>query len=347
MCDSCDSKRGKEEVGFNAAEWKKSYDSMIGQLTETAKHWQGVAFGAGDLKGNEIRCGKDIFVKIPQLPGLITRKKRADGCGGYVTYIELVTERRYDKEKKQTRNKRVCIGTDISHIHEGLMIINERYHKYFNNAGELIFEPKVERKEKVGVRDPPENKQDNQTTSGLNQRDGSVGQLRTAKTVPRGSRPDSAEPLSDITPSDNDVVPVTTTNTNETEKEIVNMEMVNSDQELQAEIEKNEHVRDRAEFYSDLLTHYDNLVTVQMEKRPETAMSAAQIRLFNELFQEIRVFMEPFEYGDYLQLAEEADEENGRKTTYGDMAVLLQNYKCVIWCYRMGRIWYKGYHRMP
>ena len=328
-------------MGMDPAEWKKQYDRMVRQMSETTKNWEGV-FGAKDMKGNEIRCGTEIMAKIPQLPGLITRKKRADGCGGYVTYIELVTERRYDKEKKQTRNKRVCIGTDISHIHEGLMIINERYHRYFNERGELVFVPKVERREKVKERDPPENSDGNLAAGGLNHGDGSGGSLTCTAAEPSPwSSPDSAEPLS------NNMTQETNLKEDTKQKEEEKMEMVNSDQELQAEIEKNEHVRDRAEFYSDLLTHYDNLVTVQMEKRPETAMSAAQIRLFNELFQEIRVFMEPFEYGDYLQLAEEADEENGRKTTYGDMAVLLQNYKCVIWYYRMGRIWYKGYHRMP
>ena len=104
-------------------------------------------FSADKLQGNEIKCGDVILAKIPNLPGLIGRKTRKDEYGKVTKYVELITERWYDKEKQQTRNRRVCIGIDVDHIFRGMMVINEKYHKYFNRAGELMIEPKIEKKE--------------------------------------------------------------------------------------------------------------------------------------------------------------------------------------------------------
>ena len=35
-------------------------------------------------------------------------------------------------------------------------------------------------------------------------------------------------------------------------------------------------------------------------------------------------------------------EEEGETMTYGDMALLLLNYDCVMNSYRVGRIWYRS-----
>ena len=70
-------------------------------------------FDPDKLKTNEIECGDAVLAKIPNLPGRISRRNKQNG--DYTTrYIELILEHSYDKGKKQSRNKRVIIGTDIS-----------------------------------------------------------------------------------------------------------------------------------------------------------------------------------------------------------------------------------------
>ena len=120
---------------------RNNWYNCIPEQADPAKRWEG--FSADKLQGNEIRCGEMILAKIPQVPGLISRKTRRNEYGSSTTYIELITERRYDREKHQTRNRRVCIGTDISHIYRGMMIINEKYHEYFNSKGQLVFTPLI------------------------------------------------------------------------------------------------------------------------------------------------------------------------------------------------------------
>ena len=112
---------------------------------DPAERWK--RFSADQLKGNEVECGCGTLAKIPQIKGLISFKNRENEFGRVTRYVELITERRYDKEKKQSRNKRVCIGIDISHIYPGMMIINEKYHNYFNKNGDLIFSPRIEVRE--------------------------------------------------------------------------------------------------------------------------------------------------------------------------------------------------------
>ena len=113
---------------------------------DPSKRWQ--KFSAEQLKGNEVQCGCETLAKIPPIKGLISYKSRKNDYGKVTRYVELITERRYDKEKKQSRNKRICIGIDVSHIFPGMMIINEKYHDYFTTSGELKFSPKIETKEK-------------------------------------------------------------------------------------------------------------------------------------------------------------------------------------------------------
>ena len=110
-------------------------------------------------------------------------------------------------------------------------------------------------------------------------------------------------------------------------------------------MDRKEHMKDRVEFLYNLLMKYDCLVEEQMGKRPDLAMSRNQIRRINELLQDIRQIMQPFEFSEYLQLAEEENEESGSRMTYADMAVLLKNYICVMNSYKFGRLWYRPNYR--
>ena len=90
-------------------------------------------FDPDKLEVNEFRQGENIIAKIPNIEGRITRKQ-SNGT----TYIELILARWYDKEKKQTRNRRVTIGVDVSGIYRGMMMANENYHEYFDTKGNLV-----------------------------------------------------------------------------------------------------------------------------------------------------------------------------------------------------------------
>ena len=114
-----------------------------------------------------------------------------------------------------------------------------------------------------------------------------------------------------------------------------------NDSEIQEEINRKEHMKDRFEFLDRLLLKYRSIIEEQVTKRPDMRMSRYQIIRINQLLKEIREFLQIFEYGEYMPLAEEPEEE-GEVMTYADMALLLLNYDCVMNSYRIGRIWYKS-----
>ncbi len=92
-------------------------------------------FRAKDLRQNEVHLGEgQVMVKIPDLPGRIGKRKRDDQYGA-PTYIELILNRYYDAEKRQSRNKRIIIGQDFSEAYQGMMIPNDKYYHYFDHDG--------------------------------------------------------------------------------------------------------------------------------------------------------------------------------------------------------------------
>ncbi len=277
---------------------------------DPAERWK--RFSADQLKGNEVECGCGTLAKIPQIKGLISFKNRENEFGRVTRYVELITERRYDKEKKQSRNKRVCIGIDISHIYPGMMIINEKYHNYFNKNGDLIFSPRIEvREEKKKTKEKKEQNQDQSQDAGL------------------ATQAPEAPPA----PAESETI-------REEAKEEEQMD--GKDQEIQEELDRQEHLRHRFGFLDRMLRQYKLLVDEQLSKKQDRKMSRYQIRRINELLQDIRAFLQAFEYTEYLQLAEEAEEESGDRMSYSDMAILLSGYMCVMDSYRYGEIWYKG-----
>lgn len=113
------------------------YDSIPRSDAQT-RFWE--HFSADKLKANEIEYGDAILAKIPKIEGLISRRKKQNG-NLVTTYVELILSRSYDKDKKQSRNKRVIIGIDVSHVYPGMMMINDRYHDYFDRDGNLTYTP--------------------------------------------------------------------------------------------------------------------------------------------------------------------------------------------------------------
>lgn len=234
----------------------------------------GFTFSAEELGGNEVLWEGSTLAKIPELPGMIGRKTRKDDYGHETKYIELITERRYDPVKRQSRNKRVCIGTDLSHLFPGMMVVNKRYYEFFDSAGNL----------KEGI---------------LN----SAGAVQQKETEERREK---------------------------------NME--NQDERIQEELDREAHLKDRFRFLENMLDKYRYIVDEYIPKKACTPVSRYQIRRVNELLKDIRYIMQEFEFTEYLQLAEEPEEEGGERMTYGDMAVLLQGYRGVLDGYIYGRL---------
>ncbi len=283
---------------------RNNWYNCIPVQQDPAARWE--HFSAAKLKGNEIQCGCETLAKIPQMKGLISYKNKETGDGKVTRYVELITERRYDPEKKQSRNKRVCIGIDISHIYPGMMIINEKYHKYFSKNGELLITPIIEERKK-------------KETENMKEQEPEQGN----ETAPQPQEKPQEEKETK----------------QEEAKEEENMD--GKDQEIWEELDQQKHMRDRFGFLDRMLNGYKYLVEEQLNRKQDRKMSRYQIRRINELLEDIRAFFQKFEYTEYLQAAEEPEYENGDRMSYSDMAVLLRGYVCVMDSYRLGKIWYK------
>ena len=78
---------------------------------------------------NEVKVGDAYVVRIPKIQGkiLINDKDRN------TTYVDYIYESWYDKEKKQMRNRKVCIG-QVVYAFPGAMLPTEKYYQYFDRV---------------------------------------------------------------------------------------------------------------------------------------------------------------------------------------------------------------------
>ena len=275
-------------------------------------------FTPSQIKGNEFRWGTETVARIPQIPGRISRKNVKSEDGRRVTrYVELILERNYDKEKGQTRNKRATIGIDISHIAEGLMIINDNYHKYFDRDGKLIYHSETigtpqdnVPKEKPKPKPLPEQEQEAVRPQQPNRAKGTEAgtETVTANHDPEGNAMDKPE-----------------------------------DRETQEELNKRKHEEEHLRFLDGMLSAYFNSVTDMAKKRPDKTMTRYQIRRINEILKEIREYFKGTDLAGYLELAEEPSQDNQDEPsiTYADMEILLHAYNRAMSTYWFGTVWYK------
>lgn len=142
------------------------------------------SFDASQLPTNEIRMGHTILARIPNIPGRITKK-----TSGGSTYIVLITERSYDPEKGQSRNKKVTIGTDASWRLPGMMLINERYHEFFDIDGNLVVS--LDDKEEPKPEEPKDEK------AGASREEANQGKTNPAETDSQETSPAKADKAAD------------------------------------------------------------------------------------------------------------------------------------------------------
>ena len=113
------------------------------RYTKWLMHPEG--FDVSKLDVNEFDQGNGtIIAKIPRIEHRIyTRrphKESNEEC------VDFVIGRSYDPETKQSRNKKVTIGTVLAPL-PGMMIANENYHEYFDVRGKLYNDPMREEEE--------------------------------------------------------------------------------------------------------------------------------------------------------------------------------------------------------
>ena len=287
------------------------------------------------VPGNEFDIGNNIIaVRIPNLPGRISRKRRKDEFGHETVYIELIVDRFYDPEKRQCRNKRISIGIDISHIHDGLMLPGKKYYQYFDHDGRPLYGPKF-----------PENMQSRKETDEQNDTD-AEGETEEDQEAPEEA---AAEPAEEPKTG-----PEARTDPATEEEKKQRAEDDRKEQEAWKKAEeglnelKRQRMEDRIDFLKSILRLYNDYVSTVAEKKPFLRMTAYQVKRINELLRDLRRLFRGLEHYEYLELADEpwegtenGDEEEEHRISYGDMAVLLAPYEQFFTDYLFGRL-----HRM-
>ena len=231
---------------------------------------------------NEYLIGNNqVIVRIPDLPGRITRKKVKDEYGKERFYIELILDRFYDAEKHQSRNKRVGIGIDISHLYEGMMLPSKKYYQYFRHNGTPIYGPGF-----------PETIQGTKNQR-KEQTQGPAAEETTEQTSEQTTEQTTEPTPKQLTSQRRDVA-LTAKGQTETDAQ--------EPEEEESEEQQTQRTKDRIRFLKNLLMMYQHSVDTIAIKRPNTVMSAYKIERINELLQERAVLMTdngfPMDYMD-------------------------------------------------
>ena len=316
---------------------------------------------AEDLKQNEYKLPNgQVIAKIPKIKGRITRKSPTDRNE---TYIELIIGE-YTKNGKH-RNTKVNIGTDLGSIAPGRMLINNNtYYTYFDHEGNLKKDPLEEQrayKARLKARQEAEDRK--KAEADRQQRETEKAEKQQRKAAQKQSKEPQAKPETEQT--EERTVDEIREALLQKEKELdrQRQEMKAKKQEAERlmqqlqdakeeldnliEIRKYE-IQERNKHYlsmmENILESYRDTVKEQAKRRPDTFMSATQIRLINELLRELQQWFSGTEAEDYLHLAEEPQEddtENHPGTTYGEMAILLSSYNSVLDSCRYGELYWK------
>ena len=292
-------------------------------------------FSADELKENEIECGAVMLAKLPRITGRIGRKNRRKD-NKVTTYIELILDRGYDSEKQQSRNKRVPIGIDVSHIFPGMMIINDKYHDYFDRKGNLIYQPEPEENDQQQI----------QETAETEPEPAEIGETKIIEALdiqPNDQAP-AAEAQEEDYPNQSSYITARETEDMSDYKQEPqdDAEKQKADEEIQTKIRDEARLKDHIDFLNSILWKYKETIEEQAKKRPDKHLTLYQLHRINELLRELKEIFKDCEADNYLQLAEEPDEDSPESNmTYADMDILLSTYTCTLSSYHMGKMWYK------
>ena len=320
-------------------------------------------FDADKLKENEIiQPNGVVLAKIPKIENRIYRRSPSDRSE---TYIELLTDYEKDPETGKTVAKKTIIGTDLAGLLDGMMLINERYHEYFDRKGNLIKDPLRERREREAKEKA---EADIQTTE----------QTQPPKTNTQAANDTTNQTATNIKNTSNHTTPTTLQTPEErtvdeikaallekeklldqqreafrlkqAEAERLLQKVREQQEELETLIEERKYETQEKEaahlsLLDNILESYRDTVREQAKRKPDTLMRLTQIRTINEILQELRNWFAGTEAEDYLHLAEEPIEDDLKHhpgTTYGEMAIILSAYAHTITACRCGRLYWKN-----
>ena len=332
-------------------------------------------FDADKLKENEIiQPNGVILAKIPKIENRIYHRSPSDRSE---TYIELLTDYEKDPETGKTVAKKTIIGIDISGFLDGMMIINEHYHKYFDRKGNLIKDPLRERREREAkekaeatnqtteqTQNPKTNTQaandtTNQTATGTTANAAANINTNTANTSNQ-TTPDIPQNPEERTVDEIKASLLEKEKLLDRQREAFRLKQQEAERLLQKVREQQEELETLIEerkyetrekeaahlsLLDNILESYRDTVREQAKRKPDALMRLTQIRTINEILQELRNWFAGTEAEDYLHLAEEPiedDLEHHPGTTYGEMAILLSAYAHTITACRCGRLYWKN-----
>jgi len=321
-------------------------------------------FDVNKLDVNEFATGSgQILAKIPKIPGRITRFRKNRNSSEY--YIQLIIGTAYDREKKQGRNVKVTIGCDVSWHLPGMMMINDKYHEYFDHDGRLINDPmariekKPKRKTKGGKSDHPGGAEPENSKRNAEERDS-----RSGRKAPDNSEPETRPAPEPEEPTEEQMLEELKQKQAILDKKIAEQDRINAElqkacedyRKAQEELDGIRMIRiaqwqedeiNRIEFLADILDGQKDIVYRQAGKNPYVPMSGIQISMINEVLAELKRIFAGVEGEEYLKLAEEPrqDPDDEKKeipgATYGEMAFILQAYFSIVFACRMKRLRYR------
>lgn len=303
-------------------------------IPQSRNKWE--HFSADKLEGNEIQNGDQTLAKIPKIPGMISRRTKKDG-NFVTTYIELILSHTYDKDKKQSRNRRVIIGTDISHIFPGMMVINDKYHDYFDTKGNLIAKTREDNpKDKNPKDNDPKGERQTEKAEPMEQ----PNEQPEDQPQPQTQQQPQSQPNPQTEPREEDE--------DDWDEDDEDPE---EDDEIRQMLQKSQYRRDRTEYLNSLLIEYKTTIDEQAKRRPDKPLTLYQIRRINELLAEVMDILSDYDTGTFLRLAEEPTEDNTdtknntnkQPITYADMAILLSAFYCTMFSYRTHQLWRKSW----
>ena len=103
-------------------------------------------FRVDKLEKNEITVKGKSYAKLPKMPGRVFMR---DSVPEGVTLMQdledddiaFLADRRVDDETGENHDEVVVIGKDISFFLDGMMLVGEHYHEYFDRNGRLVVDP--------------------------------------------------------------------------------------------------------------------------------------------------------------------------------------------------------------
>ena len=279
-------------------------------------------FNPDILPQGRIDAGTKL-IRIPTVPNRIST--RSDG------YIELILERHYDPEAKQSRNKKIIIGSDASGFLPGMMVPNDNYNNLFDGNGRLYRDPmkeeELKEEPKQKPKEQPEPIPEAQPETKATDSEPAASKAKEHPGKDRETALDQRE---------------TAIMVKEAKLKYKEQQLLDQEKELekiqdQMMMKANEAEKDHIRLLSYILESYIDTVQAQAKRKPDAPMSAGQIRTINEILSELKDFFAGSESEAYLHLAEEPDDQtNTPGTTRGEMALLLTPYQYTVATYLSG-----------